>query len=111
MKNTRLPAAPSTSSASTLIQPKKTLPILLGRLHPTAENPDPVSAQRLQPAGLQALQPKISMSKLDDNITYELFKNLEQDPHLSQRALSRILGISLGKVNYCLKALIAKGWV
>ena len=51
------------------------------------------------------------MSKLDDNITYELFKHLEEDPHLSQRALSRILGISLGKVNYCLKALINKGWI
>jgi EPS-associated MarR family transcriptional regulator len=51
------------------------------------------------------------MAKLDDDITYELFKNLEQDPHLSQRALSNILGISLGKVNYCLKALAAKGWL
>ena len=50
-------------------------------------------------------------TKLDDDITYELFKNLEEDPHLSQRALSRILGVSLGKVNYCLKALIAKGWI
>ena len=51
------------------------------------------------------------MTKLDDAITYELFKNLEADPNLSQRALSRILGVSLGKVNYCLKALIDKGWV
>ena len=51
------------------------------------------------------------MSKLDDDITYELFKNLDEDPHLSQRALSRILGVSLGKVNYCLKALITKGWI
>ncbi len=50
-------------------------------------------------------------TKFDDAITYELFKNLEADPNTSQRALSRILGISLGKVNYCLKALIAKGWV
>ncbi len=50
-------------------------------------------------------------TKLDDSITYELFKNLEADPNTSQRALSHTLGISLGKVNYCLKALIAKGWV
>ncbi len=47
----------------------------------------------------------------DDAITYELFKNLTADPNTSQRALSRTLGISLGKVNYCLKALISKGWV
>ena len=50
-------------------------------------------------------------TELDDAITYELCKSLEQDPHISQRALSRQLGISLGKVNYCLKALIDKGWV
>ena len=49
--------------------------------------------------------------KLSDAITYDFFKTLEADPNLSQRALSRILGISLGKVNYCLKALIAKGWI
>jgi len=49
--------------------------------------------------------------KLDDATTYEIFKNLETDPNTSQRALSRTLGISLGKVNYCLKALIAKGWI
>ena len=51
------------------------------------------------------------MSKLDDATAYEIFKNLEADPHLTQRALSKTLGISLGKVNYCLKALIAKGWI
>ncbi len=50
-------------------------------------------------------------TKLDDSITYELFKNLAADPNTSQRVLSRTLGISLGKVNYCLKALIAKGWI
>ena len=51
------------------------------------------------------------MPKLDDDITYEIFKNLEADPNTSQRALSKSMGISLGKVNYCLKALITKGWV
>jgi EPS-associated MarR family transcriptional regulator len=48
---------------------------------------------------------------LDDDLTYKIFKSLEADPSLSQRALSRSLGISLGKVNYCLKALAAKGWI
>src|SRR4051812_7001218 len=32
-------------------------------------------------------------------------------PGLSQRDLARELGISLGKVNCCLQALIAKGWI
>ncbi len=49
--------------------------------------------------------------KLDDATTYEIFKTLEADPNLSQRDLSNSMGVSLGKVNYCLKALIAKGWI
>jgi EPS-associated MarR family transcriptional regulator len=53
----------------------------------------------------------LKMGDLDDGLTYRLFKHLGEDPGLSQRALSRSLGISLGKVNYCLKALVARGWV
>jgi len=30
---------------------------------------------------------------------------------VTQRELARHLGVSLGKVNYCLKALIDRGWV
>jgi EPS-associated MarR family transcriptional regulator len=48
---------------------------------------------------------------LDDGIRYRLFQLLHADPELSQRDLARTLGISLGKANYCLRALIAKGWV
>jgi len=46
-----------------------------------------------------------------ESIDYELMLLLEQNPDLSQRELSRRLGISLGRVNYCLQALAAKGWV
>ena len=53
----------------------------------------------------------MSESKFDDATAYALFKQIEADPGLSQRALSRRLGISLGKVNYCLKALAVKGWI
>lgn len=42
---------------------------------------------------------------------YRLLRLLEAKPHLSQRELARELGISLGKINYCLGALIEKGWV
>ena len=42
---------------------------------------------------------------------YQLLKSLEQDANLTQRQLSKELGISLGKVNYCLKILIQKGFV
>ena len=47
----------------------------------------------------------------DDHITYKILKHVEEAPEDSQRARSEALGISLGKVNYCLKALIGKGWV
>ena len=40
-----------------------------------------------------------------------LLKLLEANPSLSQRELAGAMGISLGKVNYCLKALIEKGFV
>ena len=42
---------------------------------------------------------------------YRLLKLLEEDPNISQRALAQALDISLGKTNYCLKALIDRGWV
>lgn len=45
----------------------------------------------------------------DDNTSYGLLKTLEDNPSLSQRDLAKRLGISLGKVNFCLNALIGKG--
>jgi EPS-associated MarR family transcriptional regulator len=36
---------------------------------------------------------------------------LERDSHFTQRQLSNDLGVSLGKVNYCLKSLIEKGFI
>jgi EPS-associated MarR family transcriptional regulator len=42
---------------------------------------------------------------------YNLLRILETQPNISQRQLAGQLDISLGKVNYCLKALLAKGWV
>ena len=47
----------------------------------------------------------------DDNLTYKLLKSVAEAPDESQRARSATLGVSLGTVNYCLKAVIAKGWV
>ena len=48
---------------------------------------------------------------LTDETRYRILKLLEADPHASQRRISDELGISLGRVNYCLNALIAKGLV
>ena len=42
---------------------------------------------------------------------YRLLKLLEERPHTNQRQLAGTLGVSLGKINYCVKALIEKGWI
>ncbi|MCC6301453.1 MAG: MarR family EPS-associated transcriptional regulator [Gammaproteobacteria bacterium] len=46
-----------------------------------------------------------------DEIRYRILKALNGNPYLTQRGLAKELGISLGKANFCLNALIARGWV
>ena len=41
----------------------------------------------------------------------KVLRLLEVNPHLSQRDLADALGVSLGKTNYCLKALLGKGFI
>ncbi len=48
---------------------------------------------------------------LDENTHYGLLKTLEDNPGLSQRDLAKRLGVSLGKINFCLNALVEKGSV
>ena len=48
---------------------------------------------------------------MSEDTNLKLLRILERDPNISQRELSRSLGISLGKVNYCLRAFLEKGWV
>jgi EPS-associated MarR family transcriptional regulator len=48
---------------------------------------------------------------LTDEHRYRILKLLEANPRASQRDIARELGFSLGKVNYCLKALIDRGLV
>ena len=42
---------------------------------------------------------------------FQILKSLEQDSRSTQRQLSNNLGVSLGKVNYCIKSLIEKGFI
>ena len=49
------------------------------------------------------------MNKLD--IRLDLLRKLESNPQFTQRELAREMGVSLGKVNYCMKKLTEKGWV
>jgi EPS-associated MarR family transcriptional regulator len=48
---------------------------------------------------------------MQPEIHFQLLKLIEQYPNWTQRQLAQSLGVSLGKVNYCLKALKEKGWV
>ena len=49
--------------------------------------------------------------ELSSDLRYQILKALEQSPDASQRELARVLGISLGKVNFCVRALIGKGLI
>ena len=40
-----------------------------------------------------------------------LLRKLEVNPKYTQRELSQEMGVSLGKINYCMKKLIEKGWI
>ena len=45
------------------------------------------------------------------DLDYELLCRLTSQPEATQRSLAANLGVSVGKVNYCLRALIEKGCV
>lgn len=49
------------------------------------------------------------MNKKD--IHLDLLRMLEANPEYTQREISKEMGVSLGKVNYCIRKLIEKGWV
>ena len=48
---------------------------------------------------------------LKDAEQYHILKRLHANPEASQRALAEELGVSLGKVNFCLNALIERGFL
>jgi EPS-associated MarR family transcriptional regulator len=48
---------------------------------------------------------------ISDELRYRLLSHLAEHPDASQRQVARELGISVGKVNYCLDALIRRGWL
>ena len=44
-----------------------------------------------------------------ENIHFRVLRLVEANPAMNQRELADALGVSLGKTNYCLKALLDKG--
>ena len=51
------------------------------------------------------------MEKGQNEDHFEVLRTIQKKPESSQRALAKDLGFSLGKLNYCLKALQGKGLV
>ena len=51
------------------------------------------------------------MPVLNEENRYKLLKLLHENPEMNQREIATALDLSLGKVNFCLKAVIEKGWV
>jgi EPS-associated MarR family transcriptional regulator len=45
------------------------------------------------------------------DIHLDLLRKLEVNPEYTQRELSQEMEVSLGKINYCMKKLIEKGWI
>tara|TARA_B100000989_G_scaffold83208_2_gene59552 strand:- start:10116 stop:10433 length:318 start_codon:yes stop_codon:yes gene_type:complete len=48
-------------------------------------------------------------NELENN--YKVLKEIQNNPNTSQRKLAKEVGFSLGKLNYCLKALQQKGLI
>ena len=47
----------------------------------------------------------------DDQDHFNILRKIQKKPNSSQRQLAKELGFSLGKLNYCLKALQNKGLI
>lgn len=54
---------------------------------------------------------KSRQSRMQEETYYRVMRLLQQHPDMSQRELADKVGISLGALNYCLRALIEKGFV
>ncbi len=52
-----------------------------------------------------------TLKSIDPDVHFRVLHLIEEEPELTQRELAKKLGISLGGVNYCLKALIDIGHI
>lgn len=51
------------------------------------------------------------MAGFQEEIQFEVLRRLHQTPQISQRTLSKDLGVGLGTINFCFQALVEKGFV
>jgi len=50
-------------------------------------------------------------SKIQEEARFKILRLLHENPELTQREMGERVGISLGAVNYCLRALMERGFV
>jgi EPS-associated MarR family transcriptional regulator len=60
---------------------------------------------------LRLVSPLQKLAGFQKEIQFEVLRRLDQTPAVSQRALALELGISLGSINFCFRALVDKGLV
>lgn len=47
----------------------------------------------------------------NDDTLFWMLKVLQENPGVTQRTLAKEVGINLSSINFCLKALVEKGWI
>ncbi len=52
-----------------------------------------------------------TQTQTQEDTYFRVLRALNENPDITQRELAQKLGVSVGSLNYCLKALIEKGWV
>jgi EPS-associated MarR family transcriptional regulator len=72
---------------------------------------DPVSWMSHQPCVSRLEKMTNRKDAFKEDVRFKILRIIEAHPDYSQREIASALGISLGGVNYCLKALIEKGFV
>ena len=70
-----------------------------------------IIAAKHGPNSFKAESKRLPSTSLQEENHLKVLRLLEANPQLSQRELADALGVSLGKTNYCLKALLGKGFV
>ena len=48
---------------------------------------------------------------LSEDVHFRVLRTLNEQPELSQREIANVSGVSLGAVNFCLRALVEKGQI
>lgn len=53
----------------------------------------------------------VDSTNVQEDTHFRILRILQENPDLTQREIAQKLGMSLGGINYCLNALIEKGYV